>query len=60
MGIVTVTFISHRLSTTRHVDRIYMFDNGEIIDEGTHEELMAQKGRYAEMFQVEAKNYKVG
>jgi ABC-type multidrug transport system fused ATPase/permease subunit len=37
-----------------------MFDNGEIIDEGTHEELMAQKGRYAEMFQVEAKNYKVG
>lgn len=54
----TVIFISHRLSTTRMADRIYMFDGGEIIESGSHEELMRLNGKYAEMYCVQAKKYK--
>ena len=53
----TVIFISHRLSTTRMADRIYMFSEGEIIEEGSHDELMANNGKYAEMFRVQAEKY---
>lgn len=53
----TVIFISHRLSATRDADRIYMFENGTIIEQGTHSELMAQNGRYAEMWKLQAQNY---
>ncbi|MBQ9162089.1 MAG: ABC transporter ATP-binding protein [Clostridia bacterium] len=54
----TVIFISHRLSTTRMADRIYMFDNGKIIESGSHDALMLQNGKYAEMYRVQAKKYK--
>lgn len=53
----TIIFISHRLSTTRDADHIYMFENGQIIEQGTHEELMAQNGRYALMFEKQAHYY---
>ena len=53
----TVIFISHRLSTTRMADRIYLFEHGSIIEQGSHEELMAHNGRYREMFDRQAKNY---
>ena len=53
----TVIFISHRLSTTRMADRIYMFSDGEIIESGSHEELMEMDGKYAEMFRVQAEKY---
>lgn len=53
----TIIFISHRLSTTRGADRIYMFENGEIIETGTYEELMNVNGKYAEMFNVQAEKY---
>lgn len=53
----TVIFISHRLSTTRMADRIYMFSEGEIVEAGSHDELMELNGKYAEMFRVQAKKY---
>lgn len=42
----TVLFITHRLTTIRNADRILMMDKGAIVEQGTHQELMAQKGRY--------------
>ncbi len=53
----TVIFISHRLSSTVRADKIYMFENGEIIESGSHEELMKKNGRYAEMYSMQAKRY---
>ncbi len=53
----TVIFISHRLSTTRHADRILMLENGKIIEEGSHDELMEKDGKYAYMFKLQAEKY---
>jgi ATP-binding cassette subfamily B protein len=53
----TVIFISHRLSTVRMADMIYMMDKGEIIESGTHDELMKQGGKYCEMFTKQAEKY---
>lgn len=55
----TIIFISHRLSTTRDADRIYMFEHGEIIEQGTHDELMKLGGEYAKMFEKQAHYYKL-
>ncbi len=54
----TVIFISHRLSTTRIAQKIYMLADGCIAEEGSHEELMAKAGKYAEMFNTQAENYR--
>lgn len=53
----TVIFISHRLSATRDADRIYMFEQGSVIEQGSHAELMALGGKYAQMWQLQAQNY---
>ena len=53
----TVVFISHRLSTTQMADRIYMMDGGQIVEIGSHEELLARNGKYAQMYRVQAKKY---
>ncbi len=53
----TVIFISHRLSTTRHADRIFMLENGRIIESGSHDELMELDGKYAYMFKLQAEKY---
>lgn len=54
----TVIFISHRLSTTVNADRIYVMENGEIIESGSHKELMDKNGTYAYMFNLQAEKYK--
>ena len=53
----TVLFISHRLSTTVMADEIYMLEKGQIIEHGSHEELMALDGKYAYMFKLQADKY---
>ncbi len=53
----TVIFISHRLSTTRDADCIYMMEQGRIIEAGTHEQLLAAGGKYAQMWEVQAGLY---
>ncbi len=53
----TVVFISHRLSTTRLADKIFMLENGRIIEEGSHDELLRLNGKYAEMWRVQAGQY---
>lgn len=54
----TVIIISHRLSTTRFVDKIYMLENGQIIEQGNHDTLVASVGKYAEMFNLQAEKYR--
>lgn len=56
----TVIFISHRLSTTRNADRIYVIENGTIAESGTHDELMELGGKYAYMFKLQAEKYAEG
>ncbi len=52
-----VVFISHRLSSAVLADRIYLLENGRIIEEGSHHDLMARGGKYAELFTLQARNY---
>lgn len=54
----TSVYISHRLSSTRFCDRILLLEHGEIIEEGTHESLLAGKTRYAELFEIQSRYYK--
>ena len=56
----TVIFISHRLSTTRFADRIFLFAGGELCEQGSHDELIAIDGKYAEMFRMQAEKYRMG
>jgi len=50
--------ISHRFSTVRMADRIVVLENGRIAEEGHHDQLMARDGRYAQMFDMQASNYR--
>ncbi len=54
----TVIFISHRLSTTRDADCIYMMEQGRIIETGTHKELLELGEKYARMWNVQASLYR--
>ncbi|MCL4392788.1 ABC transporter ATP-binding protein/permease [Patescibacteria group bacterium] len=54
----TVILISHRFSTVRNVDRIFVFEKGEILEEGSHQDLMNLKGKYFTLFNIQAKGYK--
>ena len=53
----TVIIVSHRLSTTCKMDRIYMLDEGRIIEEGPHAELMKANGKYAQIFKIQEEKY---
>ncbi len=50
--------ISHRFSTVRMADRILVLHDGEILEQGTHEELLAIRGQYAELFELQAAGYR--
>jgi ATP-binding cassette subfamily B protein len=53
----TTLLISHRFSTVRRADRIVVIEQGQLVEQGTHEELMALGGRYAHLFTLQAKGY---
>ena len=53
----TVIFISHRLSTVRDADCIYMMEQGRIVESGTHDKLLAMNGKYAAMWKIQAGLY---
>jgi ATP-binding cassette subfamily B protein len=55
----TVLLISHRFSSVRTADRIYVLHEGRVVEDGTHQELVAAGGRYAEMFSLQAAAYRV-
>lgn len=57
---VTSFFISHRLASTSFCDRIILLEDGRIAEQGTHEELLAKRGRYWEMFNVQSRYYTEG
>ncbi|MFW6030755.1 MAG: hypothetical protein ACOCRO_10980, partial [Halanaerobiales bacterium] len=53
-----VIFISHRLSSAILADHIYMMEDGTIIEEGNHKQLISINGKYAEMFNKQAEKYR--
>jgi ATP-binding cassette, subfamily B, bacterial len=53
----SVLLISHRFSTVRSADRIYVLNSGYVVESGTHEELIALEGAYAELFTLQASPY---
>ena len=53
----TLLFISHRLSSVQNADHVFLLEYGQVKEEGTHRELMAMQGLYADMYQKQAENY---
>lgn len=53
----TMFFISHRLSSVKKCDKVFMLEGGRLIEEGSHTELMARNGSYAKMYRRQAMNY---
>ena len=51
-------YISHRLASTRFCDRICLLEGGRIIEEGTHDDLMERKGRYARIYEIQSQYYR--
>ena len=58
-GLTTVV-VSHRFSTVRQADRIAVIDGGRLVELGTHSDLLAQQGRYARMFTLQAARFADG
>jgi ATP-binding cassette subfamily B protein len=56
----SVLLISHRFSSVRSADRIYVLEHGRVVEQGSHDELMAAGGRYAELFTLQARQYLAG
>jgi ABC-type multidrug transport system fused ATPase/permease subunit len=56
----TTILISHRFSTVRHADRICVLEHGKVVELGSHDELMAKRGRYFTMFDLQAQRFALG
>ncbi|GIG90635.1 hypothetical protein Pen02_55710 [Plantactinospora endophytica] len=56
-GIQTDRLLTHRLANVRHADRIYVLHHGRLVEAGTHDHLMTARGRYAELFTLQAAGY---
>jgi ATP-binding cassette, subfamily B, bacterial len=54
---MTTVLVSHRLSSVRHADRIVVIDDGRIVEDGSHDELLERGGRYADMFTLQASRF---
>ncbi|MEW9533487.1 ABC transporter ATP-binding protein [Microbispora sp. NPDC049125] len=54
----TVLLITHRLASVRYADRIYVLDHGRVLEHGTHDQLMALDGLYAELYSLQARAYR--
>ena len=54
----TAVFISHRLASTKFCDRILFLDGGQIVEEGSHDQLMKNGGKYREIFDIQSHYYK--
>jgi ATP-binding cassette subfamily B protein len=53
----TAVLVSHRFSTVRMADRILVLDEGRVVEDGSHDDLVAQGGRYARLFELQAAAY---
>jgi len=53
----TLILVSHRFSTVRNANKIFVIENGEITERGTHRRLLSLDGKYAKMFRLQAKGY---
>ena len=57
---ITTVLISHRFSTVRHAERICVLEQGRVVEQGSHDELLASHGRYARMFNLQARRFGAG
>ena len=57
---VTTIVVSHRFSTVRRADRIVVIEHGQVVEDGTHDELMSRSGRYAAMYALQASKFTTG
>ena len=55
----TVLMITHRLYSAVHADRILVLDHGKVVESGSHSDLMARRGAYYTMFDLQAKSYQM-
>lgn len=55
----TTLLVSHRFSTVRMAERIVFMKDGQVVEDGTHEDLIARSGRYAEMYEIQASHYRL-